>query len=141
MNLKGPKLSPEQQEARTRYNQQKHMAVKKRNIPFEITFEEWYDIWMKSGHWEERGRSGYVMTRYNDIGPYAVGNVEIRHTSENAFDRRGIKYPPRTQEHSLKISIANTGKPNIRKGKKNSPEHIAKYIETRKRNKEMKNEV
>ena len=134
-------FSPEIRFARDRYNQQKHMAVKKRNIPFEITFAEWYDIWMKSGHWEERGRSGYVMSRHNDTGPYAVGNVEIKHTSENAFDRRGIKYPPRTEEHLRKISIANTGKPNHRKGKTNSPEHVAKSVATKKRNKEMKNEI
>lgn len=62
--------------------------AKKRNIPFLLTFEEWWDIWQKSGHWEERGtkKGQYCMSRYNDTGPYAVGNVFIQLHSQNSSD-------------------------------------------------------
>jgi hypothetical protein len=54
-------------------------GAKTRGIPFLLTFEEWWQIWQDSGHWEERGNlSGqYVMCRNADQGPYAVGNVRI----------------------------------------------------------------
>lgn len=55
------------------------LNAKGRSIPFLLTYKEWSTIWERSGHWHERGcyRGQYVMARYNDIGPYAVGNVEI----------------------------------------------------------------
>lgn len=59
------------------YHQQKHNA-KQRGIGWELTLWQWWKIWDDSGHWERRGRGqGYVMARYGDSGPYAVGNVEI----------------------------------------------------------------
>jgi hypothetical protein len=96
--------------ARDRYNVQKHCAVKRRGIGWEITFEEWYKFWLDSGHWEERGRGGYVMARYGDKGPYAIGNVEIKHHVENMHDTKGMKRKPRTEEHMAKISKALTGR-------------------------------
>jgi hypothetical protein len=57
-----------------------------RGILFLLTFPEWWEIWQASGHWHERGkgRGQYVMARKGpDIGPYAVGNVEIILASEN----------------------------------------------------------
>jgi hypothetical protein len=54
-------------------------GAKTRGIPFLLTFEEWWQIWQDSGHWEERGNltGQYVMCRNADQGPYAVGNVRI----------------------------------------------------------------
>ena len=101
-----PKYSPEIRQARDKYNVQKHCAIKRRNIGFELTFEEWYDIWQKSGKWEQRGKGGYCMARHNDTGPYAVGNVEIKHHSENMHDTRGMKRKPRTKEHIENIKLA-----------------------------------
>lgn len=56
-----------------------------RKIDFLLTYEEWYQIWFDSGHIDERGtRKGkYVMARFGDTGPYAVGNVKIITMSEN----------------------------------------------------------
>ena len=42
------------QEIKNKYFQHKASA-KCRGIPFNLSFEEWYDIWLKSGHWHERG--------------------------------------------------------------------------------------
>jgi hypothetical protein len=72
------------QEIRNKYSCQKSKA-KHRGIDFQLTFEEWWDIWQQSGKWNERGfRKGqYVMSRKNDIGPYAIGNVFIQLSEDN----------------------------------------------------------
>lgn len=59
--------------------------AKSRGIEFNLTYDEWWDIWQKSGKWEERGaRKGqYVMSRYNDMGAYRVGNVFIQPHEDN----------------------------------------------------------
>lgn len=57
-----------------------------RGVQFQMTFVQWYKVWVDSGHWEKRGLKGdgYVMSRFNDEGPYHVDNVEIIRASENA---------------------------------------------------------
>lgn len=77
---------------RNRYIEQKENAVS-RHIPFSITFEEWWKIWQESGHWQERGckSNQYVMTRFNDQGPYAVGNVKIITWAQNIRERKVSK--------------------------------------------------
>jgi hypothetical protein len=59
--------------------------AKARDVPFLLTFEEWWSIWRTSGKWEQRGRrkGQYVMARFCDVGPYAVGNVRICTNQEN----------------------------------------------------------
>src|ERR1700691_4303747 len=79
-----------------------HMArAKRRGIPFELTFNEWWDIWTSSGHWNERGRyrHQYVMARHGDVGPYAVGNVKIITNSENVKEVCG--------ERSIQAKLTN----------------------------------
>ena len=76
--------------------QRRHAEVI-RDIPFELTFEQWLQLWLDSGKWEERGRGGdkYCMCRIGDNGPYAVDNVFIATNSQNTSDgftiRRGAK--------------------------------------------------
>lgn len=55
-----------------------------------LTFDEWLDIWLSSGHWHERGnkRGQYVMSRYNDIGHYEIGNVEIKTGTDNQIENK-----------------------------------------------------
>ena len=71
-----------------KYRDCKKNAINDRGIPFLLTFEEWWDIWQKSGHWEERGPhiGQYCMSRYGDLGPYVVGNVFIQLTTQNTLD-------------------------------------------------------
>ena len=78
----------------TIYARQKAMA-KIRNIEWHLTFEEWWDIWEQSGKYEQRGRGAgkYCMSRKNDIGPYAVGNVYIQTIDDN--NREAHKGKPR----------------------------------------------
>jgi len=77
---------------RHKYHCQKSKA-KQRGISFELTFDEWWDIWQKSGKWEQRGCSegGYVMSRFNDEGPYALNNVIIQTKYANDTEPQVIR--------------------------------------------------
>lgn len=83
---------------RGKYQQHKENA-RKRRIAFELTFEQWLDVWVSSGHFDERSNKtadGYVMARKGDRGPYAVGNVEIVPHRVNIAERnRNFAYAKR----------------------------------------------
>lgn len=100
------------------YKTHQRNAVK-RDISFELTFEEWYSVWINSGKWEERGRGKgkYVMCRKNDIGPYAINNVYIDLGEINSSLAR--KGDTSSLNHREKIRDALVGKPK-------SQEHILK---------------
>lgn len=69
-----------------KYGNQRRNA-KARGIAWEITFPEWLNVWLESGHFQERGRGvGYVMARIGDVGAYAVDNVEIITSAQNISD-------------------------------------------------------
>jgi hypothetical protein len=100
------------------YRHQKRSA-QTRGIGWSLTFLEWVGIWESSGKWQERGRTGdgCCMSRKDDLGPYAVGNVEIKTLRENsreAFTRKSTK--------------SHVGVFNILKGRKLS--WLAKYNKT-----------
>jgi hypothetical protein len=76
-------MSPEQErKARHQFAVQRSGAAS-RGIGWELTFEQWWQIWQESGRYHERGV--YVMARNWDVGPYAVGNVEIQTQSQNVL--------------------------------------------------------
>src|SRR3990167_6073746 len=79
-------------------------------IPFLLTFEEWWEIWQASGHWEERGRrkGQYCMARFGDKGGYEVGNVRICTTEENHAEFT------QTPEQHAKLSQSRLGNKNGR---------------------------
>ena len=81
-----------------------------RGIPFELTFDEWLQIWQDSGKWQLRGKGkgSYVMSRIGDAGPYKIGNVYINNQEDNASEAR--KGQKSSIEHNNKISIALKGK-------------------------------
>jgi len=60
--------------------------AKRRGIEWKLTFEEWWEIWEKSGKWEQRGRHAeqYCMGRRWDTGAYEKGNVAIVTSSWNS---------------------------------------------------------
>jgi hypothetical protein len=123
------------QTPRGRYSSHK-CGAKQRGIGFEMTFDEWFGIWTDSGRWAERGprRGQYVMARFGDVGPYAVGNVKIiLHEANSADAHLGI---PRSAETRKKLSDAKRNNPVVtsnlrslaeaRRGKPLTAEHIAK---------------
>jgi hypothetical protein len=71
------------------YAQQRNNA-RRRGIEFKISFEDWFEIWMRSGHWSKRGIGAgcYCMGRHKDRGAYEVGNVAIISQEENKYKGR-----------------------------------------------------
>lgn len=84
---------------------------KRRGVAFELTFEDWRDIWISSGKWDQRGkgRGKYCMMRHGDAGPYAIGNVLIGLNEDNL--RAGNKGRKFTAEHRARLSAAGLGRP------------------------------
>lgn len=125
--------------------------AKQGGIEFLLTFEEWFRIWIDSGHLHERGRmrGQYQMARFGDTGPYAVWNVKIITGYENkleAISRRDIsaffsqlnkgrlrseqakrktsealKGVPKSEEHKRNLSISKMGKPIYKARGRRSP--------------------
>ncbi len=58
-------------------------------IPWRMTLPQWWDVWEKSGHWEQRGRGRdrYCMARYYDVGSYSPRNVRIVTNHANLKER------------------------------------------------------
>ncbi len=81
----------------------------KRQIDFLMSYSEWLDVWTQSGKLSKRGsRKGcYVMSRYNDVGPYKVGNVFIQLHANNIKDAH--LGATRTAEQRKNISQAHVG--------------------------------
>lgn len=103
-----------------KYRDHKSKA-KHRGIDFTLTFDEWWDIWQKSGKWNQRGmfKGSYVMSRNNDKGPYSVDNVKIQSVGENnqeAYDchRQG---PMLGKKHSPEAIEKMKGRIGPNKGK------------------------
>lgn len=60
---------------------------KARGVEFTLTFEQWWEIWDKSGFWSKRGRrkGQYCMHRIADRGGYTPGNVYIAKSEANSY--------------------------------------------------------
>ena len=67
-----------------RFQTQKWHAVNNRGIEWNLTFEEWLDIWGDKITQRGRGTGKYNMCRINDIGPYSIDNVFIDLHEDNA---------------------------------------------------------
>lgn len=69
---------------------QQRSQAKQRGIDWEFEFEEWWEVWLQSGKYNQRGfkPNEYCMARHKDEGPYAVGNVKIITNRENCQERR-----------------------------------------------------
>lgn len=65
-------------------------AAGQRGIAFNLTFDEWLNVWLSSGRLSERGRGkgSYCMSRYNDEGAYEVNNVFIQAFEDNIAEAR-----------------------------------------------------
>ena len=86
--------------ANKKYSMQKTSAAA-RGIDWKLTFQEWYDWWQSTGHWEQRGckKGQYVMARYNDTGPYSLDNIFCCTSEQNNKDRhKNNNYVSRTMK-------------------------------------------
>lgn len=77
-----------------------------RGIPFLLSYGEWRQVWLDSGHAHEKGcrRGQYVMARFGDKGPYATNNVRIATTEENHAEQWA------RPEYSSKMSATHKNK-------------------------------
>jgi hypothetical protein len=93
------------------YTQHKSNA-KTRGIEFRLTFDEWKQIWVDSGYWNQRGRGAdkYCMCRIGDVGCYEMGNVFIGLGKFNVRDGNLGKLD--SEETKQKKSKALAGKPH-----------------------------
>jgi len=86
---------------------------------FLISFEDWCQLWMNSGHYEQRGRMQlqYAMVRQDDTKPLTKDNAVIILNSERV--RRvnlGKKFSDETKE---KMRQAKLGVPKSEEHKRN----------------------
>lgn len=98
--------------ARSAYLDQKRNA-QARGIGWEFKISEWWRFWVESGRWHERGkgRSGYVMGRRGDVGPYSQTNVYICSQVQNLKDSYVFKpATARRSTHPIKV-CADEAKP------------------------------
>lgn len=65
-------------------------GAKRRGIGWQLTFEQWLQIWVDSGHLDQRGsgKGRFHMARRGDEGAYEIGNVFIQLHEENSRDAR-----------------------------------------------------
>lgn len=96
--------------ARQKYAQHKSNAHR-RGIEFDLSFDEWWEIW--APHWAQRGShsGGKVMCRTHDKGPYKAGNVRIDTVKGNAAERGLMQRCARPQMHAAQNwpGITNIG--------------------------------
>jgi hypothetical protein len=75
--------------AKLRYLDKKYSA-KKYNIPFLISFEEYYQLFLKAGIDknipQKNNGQAMCLCRKGDIGPYSVDNCYIATASQNHID-------------------------------------------------------
>jgi hypothetical protein len=101
---------------RDAYNVQKKTQGRRKpdrnghRIQVTMTFDEWLQVWIDSGKLRLRGngRGKFCMARKNDLGDYAVGNVEIKPCEENSREAKlGRSHSACTRE---KMSATRAGK-------------------------------
>ena len=64
-------------------DQLRHAAS--RSIKWDLSYEDWLEMWLVSGKWEQRGRKAgqFCMCRYGDVGSYSKKNCYIDLTNNN----------------------------------------------------------
>ncbi|KAB2970315.1 hypothetical protein [Zoogloea sp.] len=82
------------------YKAQRNTA-KTRGISFDLSFDEWLNVWLSSGRLTERGKGKdrYCMSRINDEGAYEVSNVFIQTFGGNIAEARKREWASGAREH------------------------------------------
>lgn len=63
--------------------------ARSRDIEWCLTFEQWRDWWLQTGHLDERGRlrGQWVMARPGDVGAYELSNIKCVRAEDNVIER------------------------------------------------------
>lgn len=84
-------------------------SAKLRNIKWELTFEEWTKWWGVDIKFRGRYKNSLCMCRYNDAGPYSLGNIYKGSMSHNvAFARK------KGTLANLQMELEDAGAPKAR---------------------------
>ena len=108
---------------RNAYNVQKKTQARRkpdrngRRIQVTMTFEEWLQVWIDSGklHLRGNGRGKYCMARKDDLGDYAVGNVEIKSCEENSREAKLGRSPSVRTRNKMSASREGVAKSQAHK--------------------------
>ena len=83
--------------------QQRHNA-RQCGYSWKLKLWDWWAIWQKSGHWNERGRgAGYWLTRRDKSGPFSIENVFIAR-GEDSWSEAG----PRPRQRKAEVGQAQS---------------------------------
>ncbi len=65
--------------ARIAFSQQQSHMKNWFHVPWTLTLAEWWDIWQRSGKWNQRGqgRGKFCLARIDKAKPFEVGNVAV----------------------------------------------------------------
>jgi len=107
-----------------RWNSRRRKDRLGKHIEWHLTFEQWLEIWLSSGHYQDRGvgANKYVMSRKCDLGNYEIGNIEIKLASENTIEGN-ILNPGRRLGHTTPQEIKDKISQKL-KGRKFTKEHL-----------------
>jgi len=101
--------------ARQRYSTHRSSALK-RNVKFELTFEEWYYWWLSNGvdknYPTTSGPERPCMCRYNDTGAYSLANIYYGTISSNMADNHKINPRHLEKNGNAKAIMTPLGKFN-----------------------------
>lgn len=72
---------------------QQRANAKNRGISWGLTFEQWRDWWLATGHVDARGRERgqWVMGRPFDSGPYELGNLLCLRAEDNVRQQNELR--------------------------------------------------
>lgn len=87
---------------RRAYHNARRMASD-RKIEWRFTLPSWIEFWKASGHWENRGLSGFVMCRRNDGDVYSPETVYIGTQAQNVKDTWRKRQPTGVQKKNGKF--------------------------------------
>jgi hypothetical protein len=72
---------------------QQRANARNRGIDWCLSFEQWRDWWLATGHVDERGRlrGQWVMARPFDSGPYEIGNLLCLRAEDNVRQQNELR--------------------------------------------------
>lgn len=72
---------------------QQRANAKNRGISWQLSFDEWRDWWLATGHVDQRGRQRgqWVMGRPYDSGPYVLGNLLCLRAEDNVAQQNELR--------------------------------------------------
>ena len=108
----------------------KRVNAEKEGISFELSYDEYVGLAKEAGiSVDDIGNKGYHLARYNDTGPYKVGNCRFIFYLENLKEK---KISERSREHSRNLYKYNNYTFEERSQFVKNSEKFQEYLKRRK---------